>query len=172
MRRYAGTLVLFILLVFVFSCASKPSIVLPPEWGYEKGAIRLHLKADPQLNLYSGSPHTLLLCIYHLRDPNAFNQLADEKDGLPKLLECGRFDPAVTYVKRVVMQPGQELNESMDRAEGAKYVGIAAGYYQLQKERAVRFFQIPVVQERRGSTLVSKPSVLNIDLLLGPQEMQ
>jgi type VI secretion system VasD/TssJ family lipoprotein len=172
MRRYAGVLVLFILLVF--SCAKKPpapTVVLPPEWGYEKGAVQLHLKADPQLNLYSGSPHTLLLCIYHLRDPNAFNQLADEKDGIPKLLECSRFDPAVTYVKRVVMQPGQELNESMDRAEGAKYVGIAAGYYQLQKERAVRFFQIPVVREQKGSTLVSKPSVLRIDLLLGAQEI-
>jgi type VI secretion system VasD/TssJ family lipoprotein len=172
MRRTVGVLPLFIPLIFLLiSCASKPSVVLPPEWGYEKGAIQLRLKADPQLNLYSGSPHTLLLCIYHLRDPNAFNQLADEKDGIPKLLECGRFDPSVTYVKRVVVQPGQEVRESMDRAEGAKYVGIAAGYYQLQKERAVRFFQIPVVQEKKGSTLVSKPSVLTIDLLLGAQEM-
>jgi len=163
---------LFIPIALVFSCASKPSVVLPPEWGYEKGAIRLHLKADPQLNLYSGSPHTLLLCIYHLRDPNAFNQSADEKDGLSKLLECSRFDPTVTYTKRLVVQPGQEVNESLDRAEGAKYVGLVAGYYQLQKERTVRFFQIPVLQEKKGNTIVSKPGILQIDLLLGPQEMQ
>jgi type VI secretion system VasD/TssJ family lipoprotein len=173
MRKHVSFLFFIIPAVFIFSCAPKPSIVLPPEWGYEKGAVRLHMKADPQLNLYSGSPHTLLLCIYSLRDPNAFNQLADEKDGLSKLLECGRFDPSVTNSKRLVVNPGQEMSESLDRAEGAKYVGIVAGYYQLfQKERAVRFYPIPVLQEKKGNTIVSKPDILKLDLLLGPQEMQ
>ena len=172
MKKLFPILCVFTLAFLLCSCASKPVVVMPPDWKYEKEAIRIHLKGDPQLNLYQGSNHTLLLCVYHLRDPNAFHQLVDEKDGIPKLLECGRFDPAVTYVKRLVIQPGQELKESLDRAEGAKYVGIVAGYYLLQKERVTRFFEIPVAEEKKGGTMISKPAVLNIDLYLGPEEIQ
>jgi type VI secretion system VasD/TssJ family lipoprotein len=172
MKKYIETFILLISAIFICSCSSKPAIVLPPEWGYTKDAIQLHMKSDPQLNLYQGSPHTLLVCLYHLRDPNAFNQLVDEKDGVSKLLECSRFDPSVTHFKRFVMQPDKELTESLDRPEGAKYVGIVAGYYFLQKERVVRFFPIPVIEEKKKGTITSKPGVLKIDLYLAPQQFQ
>ena len=64
------------------------------------------------------------------------------------------------------------MSESLDRPEGAKYVGVAAGYYDLRKERAVRFFPIPVTEVKRGSTVVSEPGVLNLNLTLGPQQLQ
>jgi predicted component of type VI protein secretion system len=91
--------------------------------------------------------------------------LADEKDGLSKLLECSRFDPSVTYSKRLIVQPNQEVKESLDRTEGAKYVGIIAGYYSLRKDNTVRTFQIPV-------SLFNNPKKLKIDLYLGPQEIR
>ena len=147
----------------------------PPEWRYQKDGIRLRVKADPKLNLFQGDPHTLLVCVYDLRDPNAFNQLADEKEGLAKLLDCGRFDSSVASSKRLVIQPGQELNESMDRAEGAKYVGLVAGYYSLQKDKSVRLYPIPILEESKGlvfRTKTSIPAILNLDLYLGPQEIQ
>lgn len=149
-----------------------PILVLPlvacatTEWKYEKDAIRLHLVSDPNLNLFGGSPHTLLLCVYHLRDPNGFNQVRDEKDGLVKLLECTRFDPSVTYAKRIIVQPGQETTETLDRAEGARYVAVVAGYSQLQKEQVTRFYEIPV------GSISRSPQRLDIDLYLGPQEIQ
>jgi len=142
------------------------------EWRFEKQAIRLRFKSDPQLNLYQRTSHTLVLCVYHLKDPNAFNQLLEEKEGLWKLLECGRFDPSVTYAKRVVVQPGKDLTEVMDRPEGARYVSIVAGYYTLQKERVSRIFPIPVVSEKKGDTIFLRPGVLDINLYLGPQEIQ
>jgi type VI secretion system VasD/TssJ family lipoprotein len=148
-----------LLALSLVSCATT-------EWRYEKDAIRLHLVSDRNLNLFGGIPHTLLLCVYHLRDPNAFNQAMDEKDGLVKLLECVRFDPSVTYTKRIIVQPGQEVTESLDRAEGARYVGLVAGYSQLQKERVARFYEIPV------GGLSKSPQRLDIDLYLGPQELQ
>jgi type VI secretion system VasD/TssJ family lipoprotein len=157
------------------SAPSAPSAT-SAEWSYEKDAIRLHLKSDPQLNLYQGIAHTLLFCIYSLKDPNAFTQLAGEKDGIPKLLECGRFDPSVTQSKRLVIQPGTDVIESLDRPEGARYVGVAAGYYDLRKERTVRFFPIPLTQEKKGLPLISKsvvkPGVLDLHLTLGPEQLQ
>ena len=155
----------------LFACSSAPLVKLPPEWGYEKDAIQIHLVSDPQLNLYQKQAHSLIVCLYHLRDPNGFNQLIDEKGGLPKLLECSRFDTSVTYSKRLVMQPNQEVSESMDRTDGAKYVGIVAGYYSLQKDSSVISYSIPVTEVKKGSTLVQKSAKLNIDLYLGPQDI-
>jgi len=164
-------MVLLILSLIFLVCSCGPKVVIPPDWKYGKDEIRIHLKSDPQLNLYQGSPHTVVVCMYHLRDPNAFYQLVDEKDGLPKLLECGRFDPSVTNAKRFIINPSKELTESLDRPEGAKYVGIVAGYYTLKKEGTVRFLQIPVIEEKKSGSIVQKPGVLNIDLYLGPQQI-
>ncbi len=158
MKGYLQTWWPLLLALSLVSCAT-------PEWKYQKDAIRLHLTSDPQLNLSGGIPHTLLLCMYELRDPNAFNQVLDERDGLVKLLDCTRFDPSVTYTKKVVVQPRQEVNESLDRGEGARYVGIVAGYSQLDKERVTRFYEIPV-------GVFKAPKPLDIELYLGPQEIQ
>jgi type VI secretion system VasD/TssJ family lipoprotein len=153
----------------LFACSSAPLVKHPPEWGYEKDAIQLHFTSDPQLNLFQKQPHSLIVCLYHLRDPNGFNQLVDEKGGLHKLLECNRFDPSVTYSRRLIIQPKQDLTELLDRTDGAKYVGIVAGYYALQKETSVRSYQIPVTEVKKGSILVQKSAKLNIELHLGPQ---
>lgn len=171
--RYLSKIILFIGVATLFSaCTSTPLTKLPPEWGYEKDAIQLHFVGDPQLNLYQKRAHSLLVCLYHLRDPNGFNQLSDEKGGLAKLLECSRFDPSVTYTKRVIMQPNQEISESMDRTDGAKYIGVVAGYYNyLQKESSILSYPIPVTGIKKGSTLVQKTAKLNIDLYLGAQEI-
>jgi type VI secretion system VasD/TssJ family lipoprotein len=160
-------------LFFICSCASKP--LPPPAFVYGKGAIRLQLQATPDLNTYEGSPHTLLLCLYQLRDPNAFNQLTGDEDGLYKLLECGPFDPSVTNIKRVIMRPGQIASIQMDRAEGTKYVGLVAGYSLMKKKNMIRLIDIPVIVEKKGfisRTKIQKPGPLLLDILLGSQQIK
>jgi len=172
---------IFVIRIIVFlsiasllvACSStKPLVKLPPEYSYEKDAIQLRLVSDPQLNLYQKKAHSLIVCLYHLRDPNSFNQLINQKDGLPRLLECSRFDPSITYSRRFVVQPNQDVTELLDRTDGAKYVGLVAGYYTLHKENSVRFFPIPITEMKNGSTLVQKSAKLNIDLHLGSHEIK
>ena len=165
MKTYLYALFLFSVIATLSSCSSTNSASRPAEYTYQREAVTWTLRADPQLNLYQGSPHTLVACTYQLRDPNAFNQLVDEKDGLPKLLECGRFDASVAYAKRLVVQPGQEMRDSLDRAEGARYISVVAGYYKLQKWNAVRLYQIPVNKK-------NLPQDVNIELYLGPEAIQ
>jgi len=106
MKKVAVAFLVLIASFLVVSCGAKQPPVMPKvEFGYEKGAVLLQLKADPQLNLYQGSPHTLSLCLYQLRDPNGFNQLAADQNGLYKLLECSRFDPTVATATRLDVQP-------------------------------------------------------------------
>ena len=159
--------------LFAGACATQP--VPPPKWSYAKDAIEVHIKADPKLNYDEGLSHTLLVCLYQLKDPNAFNQLADDTDGIYKLLECGLFDAGVATSKRLIVHPGKDVTLTLDRAEGAKYVAAVAGYYVLQKERMIRMFDVPVVIEKTGfikTTKTAKPAHLTIELELGPAQIK
>lgn len=176
MIRKVSPLTFLIAVCLIWGCASRaPVTSAPAEWAYEERAVRLHFTGDPQLNLYDGRPHALVVCVYQLRDPNAFNQLLGEREGMAKLLECSRFDSSVAACKRQVLQPGQEIRETLDRAEGAKYVGIVGGYYVVQKGRPFRLLPIPVVTEKKGllgQTRTVKPGTLDIDLYMAPHEIK
>ncbi|MDD2335661.1 MAG: type VI secretion system lipoprotein TssJ [Geobacteraceae bacterium] len=152
-------MIMFVFAISIVSCAF-PLGKSQPKWEYEKSAIDLCIQSDPHLNILQEKSHSLMVCVYLLRDLNGFNQMMDEKGGLSKLLECERFDPGVTYARRIVVQPNQATKETMDRSEGAKYVGIVAGYYNLEKDNAVRTFQIPL-------SFFQNPKRLSIDLTLG-----
>jgi type VI secretion system VasD/TssJ family lipoprotein len=173
MKKYFETICLLAVIFFMFSCASKP--LPPPEWRYEKDAIHINLQADSQLNFSDDVPHTLMVCIYQLRDPNVFYQLTGDRDGLYTLLKCGLFDGSVTGSKRFFINPGQESTLVLDRSEGSKYVAVLAGYYQIEKERISRILDIPVIIEKKGwikRTKISKPGPLDIDLQLGRQQIE
>jgi hypothetical protein len=117
---------------------------------------------------------TVLKHLYQLRDPNTFNQLSDDTEGIYKLLECDLFDASVATAKRLIVHPGQDVTVTLDRAEGAKYVALAAGYYALEKDRMIRLFDIPVVIDTKGfikRTKESKPGRLAIELELGPSQI-
>jgi type VI secretion system VasD/TssJ family lipoprotein len=126
---------------------------------FKKEAIKLLIKADSQLNRFEKNSHTLFLCLYQLKDPNGFNQLAQEKDGLPKLVECSRFDATVANAKQFVVQPGQELSEVCDKAEGTRYIGVATGYYGMGKEKVTELS--PLLGDKGGG---GAGSLVRIDL--------
>ncbi len=173
MKKYLFVLMAIAGLYCLVSCASQP--LPPPEYTYGKNAVIFHVKADKNLNVYQGTPHTLLLCVYQLSDPNKFNQLLGDEDGLYKLLECQSFGQGVTNVKRFIIQPDQDMTFKLDRAEGTKYVGFVAGYSQINKDTMVRLFSIPVEIEKKGfisRSKIQKPGVLKIDLLLGSQGIE
>ncbi len=164
------------LMVFslVLSCAAKPPPP-PPDWTFEKEAIQLRLKADSQLNLYNGKPHTLFVCIYQLRDPNAFTQHSENEEGLYKLLKCELFDSSAVKSKNLIIHPGDDSTYNLDRAEGAEYCAVVAGYSRLKKERIIRLMEIPVYTEENGlfrKTRVRKPGPLNVELKLGSKQIE
>ncbi len=158
------------IILLLSGCGAKK--LPPPEWHFQQAAIKVSLTADPSLNLFDETPHTLFMCIYQLSDPNAFNVFIQNSKGISDLLACNRFDPSAVSFKRVIVQPGSEQDLIMDRAEGAKYVGIVAGYFALYKESSVRLLDIPVVVETKGfirKTKTKKPGKLAVKLYLGPQ---
>jgi type VI secretion system VasD/TssJ family lipoprotein len=131
---------------------------------FKKEGITIHVNADPQLNRYQKNAHALFLCIYQLKDPNGFNQLVEEGDGISKLMECRRFDSTVANAKQLVVQPGQNLQDIRDKAEGARFIGIATGYYGTGKEKLSHLAPLPA-----GKGSGSSDTVISIEL--GPYEI-
>jgi type VI secretion system VasD/TssJ family lipoprotein len=159
-------------LLLLASCAAKQ--LPPPQWTYEKDAIRMHIKADDNLNLDEGEAHTLLLCAYQLSDPNTFNQLSNDQDGLYKLLECSLFGDGAASAKRMIVQPGQDINMTLDRAEGARYVAIRGRLLHPGKRPYGQNGEIPEFVEKKGlikRSKTRKPAPMTIDLILGPQQI-
>lgn len=145
------------------------------QWTFGSNAISLQIKADSQLNLFKDNPHTIVLCVYQLSDPNAYNDLAKDKEGIVKLLGCKRFGESVSGVERVILQPGEVRTVFLDRAVGAQYVALVAGYYDLKPEKTTLLFKIPVNVTKKG--LIFKdtfmiPGRLDIGVFLGPLEMK
>ncbi|HQG30588.1 MAG TPA: type VI secretion system lipoprotein TssJ [Deltaproteobacteria bacterium] len=166
MGSFKNILLLSCVVFWAASCAA-PS---PARWEYEEKAINLSFEADKKLNVRDGKAHTLSVCVYQLKDPNAFRQLAEDADGLYKLLGCSSFDSSVVNARRVIVNPGKSLKVSLDRADGAKFVGIVAGYYNIDRDKIVRLYKIP--QEKRG--LISRrmvPMPLNAVIKLGPKQI-
>ncbi len=161
-----------VFLIFL-SCAKKT--LPPPQWTYEKDAVKIEIQADVLLNEDNGKAHTLSLCLYQLRDPNGFNQLSGDRDGLYQLLECKLFDAGVASSKRLIVNPGEKTTVVVDRAENAKYLAVAAGYYTIEKERITRLIDIPVIIEEKGfisRERKQKPGMLDVTLFLGPEQIE
>ena len=147
----------------------------PPQWTFSSNAISFQIKADDMLNRYMDTSHTLVLCIYQLSDPNAFTDLAKDKDGIIKLLACTRFGETVSAVQKIIVHPGESRTSFMDRALGAQYVGIAGGYFDLNPDKATLLFKIPVDVHTKGLLFKKNfqiPGRLDVSLFLGPTEMK
>lgn len=151
----------------VFTNGSYPDSQNTAEIPHIENGINIHLRGDKNLNRYKKSPHALVLCIYQLKDLNAFNQMMEDKSGITRLMECGRFDPSVSYVKRVVVQPRKDVYEAMEVADGARVIGVIAGYYFFKKSKAVKTFMLPM-----KGIFSSKPGGMDINLVLKSNEIQ
>ncbi|MHB9027182.1 MAG: type VI secretion system lipoprotein TssJ [Candidatus Latescibacterota bacterium] len=153
----------------LFACAPKPDP--EPVWRFQPGSIHIRYAADAMLNSYNGSAHTLVMAVYQLANRETFTELAKSGEGLQILLEVRRFDQNVVGLDRFIVQPGEEKTLMINRAEDARWVGIALGYYDLRPEQATRVFGIDHTIEtsgrfRKTKTAVVKPLI--IDLSLGP----
>jgi type VI secretion system VasD/TssJ family lipoprotein len=161
MKRCGSVLALVSLLLLLCSCMGAPST----RHAGEK-AITLTLEAEKRLNVRSGEPHPVAVCVYQLRDPESFKGLTGSEDGLYRLLECAAYDSSVADARRIVVNPGAVREVSMDRAAGARFVGIVAGYYTVDRFRVVRFYSLP--QETAGLVSSGPEAVpLHVTLRLG-----
>jgi type VI secretion system VasD/TssJ family lipoprotein len=127
--------------------SEDPDAVL---WSYGEKALQLHLTAVSDLNSFEDKAHTLQLCVYQLDKRDSFDLHKNSQDGIDSMLLCSSFDPSVKSTTRIFLQPGETAVYSLDRAEGALFVGIVCGYFESTPEQSARLWQIPLNQTQSG----------------------
>ena len=167
-NRFFGVLLVTACLAALWSCGLFKSTSRPPDAPYIKGGINFHFRGDNRLNVYHQVPHALVVCAYQLKDATAFNQTLEEKEGLSRLLECRRFDNSVNYARRLIVQPGYNIYEAMEKIDGTAMVGIVAGYYNFERKKAAKVLVLPM----SGMPMFRKPGGADIALLMTDQEIR
>ncbi|WP_175541729.1 type VI secretion system lipoprotein TssJ [Polaromonas sp. YR568] len=143
-------------------------------WDFARNAILVEVEADPKLNQYGGEAHTLVLGVYQMEDSAAFYKLIADAALVGKSLESGKGGEGFVHFARYVVTPGQHSILQLDRAQKAKFVGIAAGYYQIEAAKSARLFEVPLTVESSGmvsTTYKAAPATLAVRLNLGPDEL-
>lgn len=140
------------LLLLVAACSSKDTelSVQEEKWTYEVRAINLVLKAEADVNSVSGRPHSIVVGLFQMSDPNTFSGLSVTREGSVELLQKGKIDETIVDFRLLTMRPGEQKKVSVSRAEAARYIGVIAGYFKLNPKTDVKIFPIPVREIKRG----------------------
>ncbi len=173
MHNLLRVFAMFLLLLAICSCSPT---VKKPQWDFEREAVKIHVKADQQLNMYNGQAHTLYICVYQLSSANDLEQLARDTEGIYKLLECTLFDDSVRSADSRVIHAGVRSTLILDRAEDARHLAVVAGYSAgLTRERVVRHHRFQSAKHLESyfkQQFRCIPCELNIELSLGPRQIE
>jgi len=156
------------------ACASEPT-KKPDQWIFEENAIHFEIRADSQLNIYEGLPHSVPVCFYQLHDKDFFKKLTLHPEGINRLLECRAFHTSVARTYRLTIDPNDRKRIVMNREKGVKFIAVVAGYFMKDNKNIIHVYDIPVIAERPAlikSTETVKPGPLNVRLTFGPEQIE
>lgn len=123
-RSVVGAVVLVAMVTMPGCLCSKPKPPPPPR----PTVYELCLEGDPRLNWYNGTANTLYVRIFQLSAPDAFLSTPPEK-----LMERDVVVPGVEgSPQEKTVFPGSKVQVRMRQDPNALYVGVVAGYYDLQ----------------------------------------
>ena len=162
---FARNGLLIVTFLLIASCRGKEPRP-EPECVYKPQSIEISYQADVMLNEFKGSSHALQVVIYQVDNVNKFVELSEYKDGLKKLLKAQNFDSSVQAVKKIFIDPGESNKLVFDRAEKSQWVGIVAGYFDLDPGRSICFFEIPHKIEKKGMIFFKKEVAVISDFKL------
>ncbi|MCY0858675.1 type VI secretion lipoprotein TssJ [Cupriavidus sp. D39] len=168
-------LIRLLAVIGIVGCSSLPipgmvePAVPPPDWSYAREAVGVNIEASSRLNEVGAHPHTLTVVIFQVGSAGAFSGLFVTPDGAAHLLETGQAGLGVLAADRIPVEPGTRTRIVLDRTEGAKYIGVLAGYFGMSPESA-RLFQIPLWVHTEGliqRTTRSGPEAVSLRIVLG-----
>ncbi|MNF65149.1 Type VI secretion lipoprotein [compost metagenome] len=176
MKRFWGTLGLCLLLAGCSSQELTPEqkALVELKWDYAENAIVLSFTADNDLNQYDGQAHNLLVVVTQFDQVSAFSSYTGSSHQLGNLLLMNSAPTGMIGLTRLFIEPGQTRQLSLPRLEGAKMVGIAAGYAHLDPRRSAKLYRIGVDVTSTGfvsKTWTATPQPIAIDLLVGPDAL-
>lgn len=120
------------------------------QWLYEKRSLALRISASDNLNPYLGQPHTVSMKVFQLSDPAIISELRESPYGLADLMaqRGSELSDSILREDRIDIAPGETKSLILDREQGAKYIAVVTGFFEMNGKRAVRLMAIPAVKPR------------------------
>ncbi|MEC4684080.1 MAG: type VI secretion system lipoprotein TssJ [Nitrospirota bacterium] len=143
-------------------------------WAFQKEAITLEVQADPQLNWSDDRPHTMVIGVLELQNPNGFLPLVQNPDRAMETLAAGKKGPGILAVRRFIVTPGARQDLVIDRMRDAMYIGVITGYSRYAPETDIVLRSLPVRVKRSGLIFRSnhyRPAQGFIQVLLGKRHL-
>lgn len=143
------------------------------DWSYRERGVVINVTADPGLNDYGGLAHAVVLMIAQTADSAAFNTFVKTPANVGKALGGGET-PGVLNLERVYIEPGSTQRVILDRVDKARYIGVAAAYFEGDTMRNSRVFAIGVDIKTTGFVVknsVATPLPLGLNVRLGDKAL-
>lgn len=123
--------------------------IAPQNWVFEEAAIKINVSAEDVLNQYDGRIHTTVIQVFQLKDQRAFQDMTKTDAGVQYLLasKAEALGTDIVDNRELIVTPGGTASLTLDRLDGTRYVGIIAGYYDVQKGRASRLIGFPAIDD-------------------------
>ncbi len=138
----------------------KPNDFAASVWKKKENAILLRVESLKSLNAFDNAPKALQMKVFQLTDSKAFLQAAKSASGLKHLLVTEQIDPAIVGMERLIVLPGVSQSVSLNRQEGARYIGIILGYATLKQEKIFRLIPIVTLDDSHPSEKPAEESSL------------
>jgi type VI secretion system VasD/TssJ family lipoprotein len=181
-KRIPGALWLSFIVLILAGCTSIGINTAPDakirqkvRWTWEKQAITIHVIPNRNLNLSDKRPHTLIIGIAEISDPNGFLPLLQNPDRAMETLASGKKRSGILAVRRFIISPGTAGDIVLDRMRDAVYLGIIAGYSDYSSKKDIRIRPMPVRVRRSGIIFRSnhfRPAMVSVRLILGPKHLE
>jgi type VI secretion system VasD/TssJ family lipoprotein len=150
-------LFLFLFVLFFSSCSQKTPVYPEPDYSYQKNGIKIRYTSSEKLNFFNSKPHTLILAVYQLSNKSVFKEITKTNHGIQKILNIENFSESNSLkiegaekFDYFVISPGEEKIISMDRSENTRWIAVAAGFYNLDPDKVLKIYEIPVSKNEHG----------------------
>ena len=166
----------------------KSTVAFPSEFPPKSNAIDVSLEVSPELNLYRGFSHPVVLKVLQLSDSNQFVELSKTKTGLLKVLDDSFTDPSVITSTNFSVMPGDKSDLIIDRREGTRQIAFVFGFYDMKGINSTKIISLPAPPVKKkgvfdfvralpifpqGDTShLTKPMDLKVKLVLGKDKIE
>ena len=143
-------------------------------WTFKRNAVTLDVSADLDLNLADKRPHTLVVGVMELRDPNAFLPLVQDPDRAMETLAAGKKRTGILAMWRFIIPPGAHQLLTVDRMNHARYLGVIAGYSEYSSKQDILLRPLPVTVRRSGVIFREnhyRPAPTQVSIWLGSRHL-
>ncbi|BDY37302.1 TPA: type VI secretion lipoprotein TssJ [Escherichia coli] len=147
---------LLLIAIFITACSDKYSeqdkiqAINNVDAPFAAGALTFQISSDTDLNSLNGVSNSCSLLFLQASDKKTLQEIMYNPVLIKQFfIGVGKAD-GILKIDKYIAMPGQDITLHLDRSEGAKYVGIIAGYYPFPGKQHMLLLDIPVDVTEQG----------------------